>query len=340
MTELSGHPEKDERYLVRMLCNADPVIRMVAAGMLCSRDPELVARFFVEEMRNVVYPCLRMAIRELIRQSGPDPLSVAPILLRLFRSGHPLIRRAVISEGSFVLAEAGHVKLLLDALVDRDAAVRADAALAFRLHFSWKEPPRDLVPDAMRAFSSHHPEVMEAVAGWLARAGDPQAFNLAVKALRHPNVTVRCAAVRALSGFVEAIPHLIRALQDKHPSVRKEAIWSLRLIAASHGERTNFILSHLIQATRDRDADVRYEALDAVSGMADHGTLLPILLGAILDPDARVASAATWQLRMMVEGEEAQPVISYLKRIVDSPDIPEHARRVIADIISTATAGR
>ena len=67
-----------------------------------------------------------------------------------------------------------------------------------------------------------------------------QKIERLIKQLGHKKVKVRVSAARTLGdgligeGAVDAVPALIKALQDKHEYVRVNAEWALRQIRQKH----------------------------------------------------------------------------------------------------------
>jgi len=132
---------------------------------------------------------------------------------------------------------------------------------------------------------------------------------------------VRQAALSALASLGardQAIPLLIEALRDPHHLVRENAVRELNELDYTAA------LPRIEELCADPHPDVRHEALAAVDKLGPPGTAIPLLLGALRDPDATVRFHVVNHLDRLEQFTDR----ATFERMLDDPDkdVRERAR--------------
>lgn len=145
--------------------------------------------------------------------------------------------------------------------------------------------------------------------------------SLTAKWLFAGSPPVRAQAARALGKIADAaaIPHLLRALDDKVTNVRAEVARALGLI----GDRS--AAPALIRLLKDADVYVRQQAAEALGRLGDPAAIGP-LIEALGSADAAVRSKAAWALTQF--GEPAvEPLLQ--ATVDDDADLRWRAAEVL-----------
>jgi HEAT repeat protein len=173
------------------------------------------------------------------------------------------------------------VGLLLDQLAAPDTEVQRAAVVALGQLALPRATP------ALVALIDRAPDLSAAVAGALARIGDPEAFEGLVALLGHSDIGVRQAAVGALNSLGHpSMPARIEALLDSdNPLVRESAV----RIAGYFGYPS--VRDRILQLTADPAESVQCAALESVP-FFDGGSQLEVVLSALRSRSPGVRSAA------------------------------------------------
>ena len=129
----------------------------------------------------------------------------------------------------------------------------------------------------------------------------PTLENLA-RLLEDPDWKKRYAALEAAGADPACLPHLIRAMGDAHPSVRRLAAVLVGLVGSSE------VVEPLCRALKDPSVAVRRSAGDALNDLGDPAAL-PAMEAALADPNKLVRWRAA---RFLFElgGRENLPVLA------------------------------
>jgi vesicle coat complex subunit len=140
-------------------------------------------------------------------------------------------------------------------------------------------------------------------------APEPSGVRRVTLRLRHGDTEERVAACQALGQLdwkeaEAALPHLVRALKDGNPVVRREVVDTLYRISA----RSELVLSALRLALRDEDEIVRTKAALAL-GMLGGGRpmVIPALVDTLSDSSPEVREAAFVALGALEPQREHAP---------------------------------
>ncbi len=144
-----------------------------------------------------------------------------------------------------------------------------------------------------------------------------------------PDPHVRQAALSAipnLGGPDQAVPLLLEALRDPHHLVRENAVRELDELDHTAA------LPQIEAMCADPDPDVRHEALAAVDKLGAPDTAIPLLLGALHDPDATVRFHVVNQLDRLEQFTDR----ATFERMLDDPDkdVRESARHILDNHLS------
>jgi HEAT repeat protein len=200
---------------------------------------------------------------------GAGAATAVPALLRVLANDDPSIRcKAIEALGNIGLGASTAVPRLLDALTDEEVNVRASAAAALCQFFS----ERDL-----SYYLRMYPQIV---------------ISLSIS-LQDPEHQVRRSAARALGAIAprakDAVPLLIRALDDCHPFVRETAVEELGDIGLIPQESVPSILRLL----DDRNAFVRAHAALTIGKLkGTNPDAIRALVLALKDPHERIRSWA------------------------------------------------
>lgn len=133
--------------------------------------------------------------------------------------------------------------------------------------------------------------VREAVAHALGMSGYAEALPVLLEAIDSGDDEARQAAAQALGMIADpqAVPVLLTALKDSSSEVRQEAAWALGYVGDPAGA------PGLIAALGDADFSVRFTAAFALAGIQDPSAVEP-LTGLLADKERRVQIAAACSL--------------------------------------------
>lgn len=140
-------------------------------------------------------------------------------------------------------------------------------------------------------------------------------------ALEDPDDDLRAEAVRALASVGGAYVALVRALSDRIPRVRAEAVAGLH----AHAPARRALVERL---QRDAWPTVRAAAAEALAGDA---TNAGVLLAALDDPSVSAVRAVLAALRITPSPEIAPRLMSYAEDPSRNPDLRAEALAVLAD---------
>jgi HEAT repeat protein len=263
MDWLTGGKQAEAKRLVAQL--ADVTQRDHAAQELIRIDADAVP-VLIEALQTRDQNLLPVYQQVLARIP-----SASPLLIKVFSTGHPIIR-ARIADVLGVRKDRSAVPVLLDAMNGEYYTVRARAAIALgRIG-----EPKAIDP-LLAALKDKEDEVRIGACLGLGFFKDPSTFDdIANVLLDDPKIEVRQAAAKALgnTGHPAAMPYLMEALHDSY-------WWYEREIAA--GDLLNAIekmgsiaVEPLIEALKDKEGTVRKFAATLLGRLKDPRAIEPL----------------------------------------------------------------
>jgi HEAT repeat protein len=223
----------------------------------------------------------KQAIYGIGKIGGPE---AAAALMRLLREGDTW-RQAWAAQVVFFLPkeDALEVRAEVEKIVREERV--PDALLEALAEISYLEPLEKLMRDP-----ASKPELKTRALKALATKGAEKTIEVMSIGLNDKAPQVRLASVEAMGSLSAepAIPHLIKATQDKDAKVRRGAIRGLSEFPGN--ENVIEVLGKLID---DPDESVRREAVDALGLMGKPGeVMIAILLNCKNHKDPYVANKA------------------------------------------------
>lgn len=215
-------------------------------------------------------------------------------------SADAAVRRIAVIDLPYSDEEDDVVPLLVTALSDADAGVRAEAAKALE---GYEEP--EVLDGLVPLLKDPDAAVREAAGQSLAELKDPVSATALLPYLADPDC--RAAALRAIKALRvdAAFEPALAALEDTNAAVRREAVGVLGYLKKPQA------LGALTRvAAHDEDADVRRVAAGALGFAAEAAdvSVHPALSRALADP--------AWQVR-----EEAATTFGKLGSALGVPDL-------------------
>jgi len=272
-------------------------------------------------------PDIRENTRGVLAAAAKRSSSAVQGLVHLIRTGAPGRRDLVLALGSAVPYDGEAVGLLVSALDDDDARVRAAAVQGLGSP-GWAAPS-DVVKGLTDALSTASPSVRIAVIDALACL----AARVTVKAaeavratLSDPDPIVRARGASALGGSwpddTKCGEILEQAIHDPDPGVRVAVALALK---KTQGDP----LPSLREALSDAQSAVRAAAIHALSELARGDDAVQLEIARKLtDPDNGVAVSAASVLGAV--GELGAPVIPLLEEALRSRDVGVRFKAVMA----------
>ncbi len=146
-----------------------------------------------------------------------------------------------------------------------------------------------------------------------------------------PDPHVRQAALSAIANLGardRAVPLLLEALRDPHHLVRENAVREVGELDYTAA------LPRIEELCADPHPDVRHEALAVVDKLGPPGTAIPLLLGALRDPDAIVRFHAVNHLDRLEQFTDR----ATFERMLDDPDkdVRDRARSGLSHLPDSA----
>jgi HEAT repeat protein len=229
-----------------------------------------------------------LAAGDALSKIGPPETNPAvPVFLNILRKRNPLTFPAAASEMRWIpYSEAGLEAELIDALADRDAAIRAAAANLLR---NIEAPATSAaVPVLLAALDDEVEEVrfqaaraLAEIAPALSAAGVPALHSALLHTRDREHME---AAIRALGrngpAAAAAVPTLVNALNDYWL-----AAWAAEALGRM-GPFASAAVPGLLQALQGSDEDIRYAAAAALAaiGPASATAAVNILLDRLREP--------------------------------------------------------
>ena len=177
---------------------------------------------------------------------------------------------------------------LIHALSDQSLFVRRAAAKALG-----KTNSQKAIGPLIKALSEEERSVREAAAEALGHLGDIAIPHL-IHNLKDDDWRVRVGSLIALrisTNRISNIDHILSALSDESPYVRREAVKTLGRI----GDPS--ILPYIIQATKDEDPGVRLRAVRTLVRFGQSEDIIPVLNRCMADEDGAVRVRAQEELK-------------------------------------------
>ncbi|MDP6360198.1 MAG: HEAT repeat domain-containing protein, partial [Planctomycetota bacterium] len=127
---------------------------------------------------------------------------------------------------------------------------------------SFLERMRDPDPFVSRAARKAAVQLLELAAG--------KDRKLLLKILKHPELDLRIAAMKAISSSLgaDAHPILAKALKERHEGTRAAAAEQIRKLAEQKTKLPKAVIQALLKALKDSSEEVRYQARGALRALA------------------------------------------------------------------------
>jgi bilin biosynthesis protein len=231
---------------------------------------------------------------ELIDTFGEIGEVATPILVSALIEHHNPRVRSAVARSLGKIADPAAVENLVSALIeDQDTGVRAAAAAALsRLEEA-------AVPGLVSVLASPTcDETQKGQAAWALSQVGPSGLITLMPSLQHPDVDVRCAALRSIAKIVQGEPDpavvtcLEESLSDDFAPVRAEAI---RALADLKQQRS---VQSIVLGVQDQDPDVRQAAVIAL-GRFRNTEALPSLKIALQDSVVGIRSLAQLSIQQI-----------------------------------------
>lgn len=268
--------------------------------------------------------------REVVRLLASYPASaVRDVLLEALGDRDAGVRaEAADAVGRVRLREA--VPRLLDWLDDPDADVRTSAAVALGRIGATRA-----VPPLVRLLGDSHADVRKAAVSALESIGTGDVIVPLLGRLDDTDTSVKVAAARALGhlGDPQAVVPLVGRLRDDAPEVREAVYAALGELRTSRG------IPGLMQGLSDAAPEARLTAIAAL-GRVGAREAVPSLVTLSTDPDTRVARAAVASLGSIGTNAAIAAVVSALARIETRGTAASVLTQIVRQHHATATAAR
>jgi len=197
--------------------------------------------------------------------------STTPLLIKTFKTAHPIIRGRV-AEIFAINRDRNAVPALLEALQGEYFTVRSRAALALG-----KIGEPNAIQPLLRALKDEEDEVRIAACLALGSFKDPSTFDdITNVLLDDPKIEVRQAAARALGNTQHsaALPYLMEALHDSYWWYEREYAASDLLLAIE--KMGVAAVNPLIEALQDKEGTVRKFAAILLGKLGDPRAIEPL----------------------------------------------------------------
>jgi HEAT repeat protein len=307
MWEAGGH--EAEAPLRRFLDDPSGPVRRAVLEVLGESGAEDARRLALEVLEVDPSASVRLAALDLLT-AAPASVRLAA-LQRAAKDPDAGVRAAAVNQLSRGLG-AGADLLLLEALGDQEAAVwraaqRHLAEPERGTEAAWtalercSEPRRsELVallerrqPGRLERLALAHLRASDVeeralAVGLAVRAATPRCTQGLLEALDDPSVGVRRAAARGLASLPRPglAATVAEAMSDPDPGVRIELV---RVLGAIDDRDA---LEHLVNALGDPDTGVREAAVEAMRSIRVAGATVDLIVGAVLDEEARAGARA------------------------------------------------
>ncbi len=161
--------------------------------------------------------------------------------------------------------------------------------------------------------TADNPKLIIGIANALTRIGDPQAFEVLLDFLGHPNTAVRQATIAALNALnpPAMAPRVITLLQDDNPYLRESAV---KIIGYIGGYPNGLEL--LLTACQDANEKVRQAAIESLPYVDSEAQILSTLVTALQTDVPKIRAAAARALAD-IDGEQA---VTYLCQALQDPE--------------------
>lgn len=253
----------------------------------------------------------RAAALGLSRLGTGKANTVLPELIKVLKDRDPQLR-SLAARALGGVNDKKATKALAKALMDSEASVRLAAAYSLNTRFyTISFVPQEAISNLTALLEDEDSQVRRWATVALGNA-EEKAVSVVPKIiarLKDPYPKIREAAALALRSIPNdaSIPHLINALEDVDPDVRKEVSRSL----GWHGKKALSAIPLLIKRFKDQDRAVQEAAAYALGDIG--AASLSSLLETLKDEDARTRKLALYGLRRM--GEKAAPAVP---RVIES----------------------
>ena len=316
-------------HLIDVLKSDSPNARTIAAVALGKIQPKATEAVpaLSEALKDEDWD-VRMRSADALGEIGAEAKAAIPFLINAMGDGNEGVRSAAVDALKKIGTES--IPPLIEAFGNKDSNVAAISIDALR----------EFGPDARPAMSHltrllllyENEDIRERAARALGAIG-PEAMPSLLKALQDKNAEVRsCAAV----GFYEmgdkgktAVPELAQALHDSNKRVRFMVAQAL----GKMGPAAETAVPDLIEALKDIDRDVRSvtaQALEKIGPGAKEA--IPMLIDALEDKEISIQAARALEAIAVGEmGDEAKGGIPKLMRALQSED--KTIRRSAASVL-------
>jgi HEAT repeat protein len=322
LARLARRVKDTPEFLKKDLEAKDPTTRAWAAVACCylrKEDESRLLPLVQEALRSGNSVLRQEAAFARVQLGAPDSKAVSD-LVRLLGDGQPEVRlSAALALGDLGPAAKDAVKPLRQALKDDNLEVRVCAAAVLSTIDTGEGPGARLV--LLDGLNSKEEQIRsEAVGGLGNFNGDAEVLGKLREALRDRSLTVRLAAITALSRWgiaaSGAIPDLTRLLEDPEPEISRSAAGALMDISSEKFKRA---VPFLIKGLQHDNENVRS---GSANGLGQLGPLaeeaVQPLVSALGDEDEEVRKEAALALGLI--GKQQPEVIGALTKRLEDAD--------------------
>ncbi len=210
--------------------------------------------------------------------------------------------KALVRQGPHI------VQLLIEQLAVDNLDIRLTAITALE-----RLGDRRAVPALTQILlTEDHPKLIIGVANALTRIGEPQAFEVLLDFLGHPNTAVRQATIAALNSLNHPAmeSRIVALLQDDNPSVRESAVKIIGYIGYPNSSEL------LLTGCQDANENVRQAAIESLPYIDSEVRSLTILATALQTDVPKVRAAAA---RALADIED-EAAVTYLCQALQDPE--------------------
>jgi HEAT repeat protein len=327
LSNLGPRAESAVPHVEKLLQDPDSRVRMSAAMGLCSIDTENLARMLpiirtgLKDKDDAVCQKALYAIGQLEYRHKGEVRAALPELLAILKDYKKrpvkLVQNTLFGISNLEPEPVEIVPILSEILRDgelelREEAVRRlaylapdDAATTEALSDALKHAPlrvRLSVQSALDPLKKRPENVAHWIIAGLQESDSPRDRDYAVRVLGSMKAEAR-----------EALPVLLRLLEDKSETVRRSAAVAVLLIDS---EKLAQLFPILLRSP-NWESHPYYEIAPVIQAHSD--VILPILIQALKHPDRHYRISAAFFLNNMV-GPTARPVAAELRAALENPD--------------------
>lgn len=318
-------------HLIDVLKSDSPNARNLAAGALGKIQPKATEAVpALSEALKDEDGDVRLRSADALGEIGPEARAAIPFLINAMGDENEGVRGAAVDALKKIGTES--ILPLIEAFGNKDSTVAAISIDALR---EFGPDAKPAMPHLTRLLLLYENKDIRQRAARALGAIGPEAIPSLLKALQDKNAEVRgCAAV----GFYEmgakgktAVSELAEALHDSNMRVRHMVAQAL----GEMGPAAETAVPDLIEALKDTDRDVRSVAAQALEKIGTGAKeAIPTLINALEDKEGNISSQAASALEKIAVGEmgdDAKAGIPKLIRVLRSEN--KAIRRSAASVL-------